>query len=99
MSEAAVRPTPPAWPERGTPEYEARLAKMRAGHAARVQKAAQAKQQPRTAPPVAEPDLIDVGDPNPARMAPEPREKAKGKPAARGKGEFDQASVHKNIKL
>jgi len=32
-------------------------------------------------------------------MAPEPREKAKGKPAAKGKGEFDQASVHKNIKL
>lgn len=63
---------------------------MRAGHAARVQKAALKQQETRTAPPAGEPELIDVGEPNPARMAPEPRQDAKGKPAAKkGKSEAD----------
>src|SRR5689334_2826086 len=98
MSEAAVRPAPPAWPAKGTPEYEERIARMRAGHAARVQKAAQKQQQEgRTAPPVAEPDLIDVGQPKAARMAPEPREepkgKAKGSSRKSSESEWEEAKV------
>jgi hypothetical protein len=102
VSAETARPKPPAWPEKGTPEYDQRIAKMQAGHARRL---AQGKKPSRNAPEpkpgafVGEADLIDVGDPNPARMAPEPREKAKGKPASRGKGEFEQVQVHKNIKL
>src|SRR5689334_18759201 len=98
MSETATRPAPPAWPEKGTPAYEERIARMRAGHAARVQKAAQKQQQEaRTAPPIAEPDLIDVGEPKAARMAPEPRQEAKGKPKASSRksseSEWEEAKV------
>jgi hypothetical protein len=90
VSEPTPRPAPPAWPAKGTAEYDERIARMRAGHAARVQKAAQKQQEARTAPPVGEPELIDVGEPSAARMAPEPRQDARGKPAAKkGKSEAD----------
>ena len=98
--ETVEKPRPPAWPEKGTPEYEERLQKMRAGHAKRLQKAKKPAPTARTAPPVEEADLIDVGDPGSARMAPDPKpEKGKPKAASRGKAEFDQGSIHKNLKL
>ena len=97
--ETAQKSSPPPWPARGTPEYEERLARMRAGHAARLQKAQQAKAAA-PPPPV---DLIDVGDPEPARMAPEPRQEGKGKPApARGKSkdsEIDEPKVREYLGL
>src|SRR5689334_18867846 len=73
---------------------------MREGHAKRL---AEKRSKEAQKPPVKEPDLIDVGDPNPARMAPEPRAE-KGKPKAsggsRGKGnEFEQKDVHAHIRM
>jgi len=97
-----VKPTPPPFPAKGTPAYEARLAAMRAGHAKRLEKAKKAQQRPQ-APPIAEADLIDVGDPKAVRMAPEPRPDPKGGKSksggGKGKGEFDEAEVHRHIKL
>jgi hypothetical protein len=100
-TEAVARPKPPAWPEKGTPEYEERLARMRQGHQKRTQKAAQKAPAVRTAPPVEEADLIDVGEPGNARMAPEPKaDKPKAKGGTnRGNKEFDQQSVQDHIQM
>lgn len=95
---ATEKRIPPPWPEKGTPEYEARLKRMSEGRKAAVaKKAAEKKAAPRVRQPEPE-DLIDPGTPNNARMAP-PTPPAAKKPAARGKGEFDQSDVHKNIRL
>lgn len=87
---------PPPWPDPGTPEYEARLARMREGHKKRLQ----AQQKAQRAAPVAEPDLIDTGEPKAVRMAPEAPEKPKAKGASRSKdSEIDEPKVREYLNL
>lgn len=94
---------PPAWPEKGTAAYEARLAQMRAGWAKKRQQAAQAKREAKkAAPPVAEAELIDTGQPEAVRMAPEEREEPRTKAGSKGKtksGEFDEPTLREYLSL
>src|SRR5690349_17365929 len=91
------KPKPPAWPKPGTPEFEERLARMRAGHAARKAKLA-AQQQ--SAPPPAEAELIDVGEPKRVRMEHEPpASKPKPKGKRRSEGAFEEPQVRQYLTL
>lgn len=95
--EARDKPKPPAWPKQGTPEFEARIAAMRAGHAKRAQ-----KQQAKAQRPAPAPEVIDVGEPRAVRMEPDPRpaEKAPAKGGRSRKGdEFEEAQVREYIQL
>lgn len=95
--EARDKPKPPAWPKSGTPEFEARLAKMRAGHAARRARLEAQKRQP---DPEAPPELIDVGEPAQVRMEADPKPAPKGKPGRPRKAEeFDEPTIREYVTL
>lgn len=94
---------PPAWPEKGSPEYEERLAKMRAGWQKKRQAAAQQQRESKRAAFTVDPDLIDTGEPEAVRMAPEEREEPKSRGGAKGSkgkpGEFSEPTLREYLSL